>query len=341
MEFVLYFDGIRLQSAVASQPGSFAIFSWDWLDDSDVLAVEHPSGEYRGYCIVMGSGGLAYGLAVYIGDAGLAGYLTLMTGEVDPESLDALDHTNALSAMLADREHLETKDRATIRELGLKYRGRGRWPLFRRTIPGYLPWHLDADEAVFLTMALRNVMDMASKAASGETVLHSESGPSLVLTRVFRGGAWQDQWEPFELPQPPAPVPYPDAERLQRLAQSKSKGPEVWELAFFYLPTPMQEEKGERPYLPMTAPADSSCRMRSLLQHRRLLACSRWSSKHRTTCCTRYGLSGQLGNRDPRRPVAQRRSFQQSQLSGIRVDTEGGHAARLLPGGVEELVLGV
>jgi hypothetical protein len=226
---------------------------WDWLDDSDVLAVEHPSGEYRGYCIVMGSGGLAYGLAVYIGDAGLAGYLTLMTGEVDPESLDALDHTNALSAMLADREHLETKDRATIRELGLKYRGRGRWPLFRRTIPGYLPWHLDADEAVFLTMALRNVMDMASKAASGETVLHSESGPSLVLTRVFRGGAWQDQWEPFELPQPPAPVPYPDAERLQRLAQSKSKGPEVWELAFFYLPTPMQEEKGERPYLPMMA----------------------------------------------------------------------------------------
>ena len=38
---------------------------WRWLDDADVLAVEHPSGEYTGYCTVLGSAGREYGLAVF------------------------------------------------------------------------------------------------------------------------------------------------------------------------------------------------------------------------------------------------------------------------------------
>ena len=102
-----------------------------------------------------------------------------------------------------------------------------------------------------MTMALRNVTDVALRVAGGEEVLYSESDPSLILTRVFRGGAWQDQWQPFRPPQTTAPVPgYPDLERLQQLARSKSKGPSVWELSTFYLHTPIQEKRGERPYFP-------------------------------------------------------------------------------------------
>ena len=224
---------------------------WQWLTDMDVLAVEDPSGEYKGYCAVMGSGEMEYGLSVHIGDEGLAGYLALMTGEIEPESSEAFDRMNALSVMLADREDLDTTDRALIRRLGLRYRGRGRWPLFRSTATGYMPWYLNSDEAVFLTMALRNVTDVALRVAGGEEVLYSESDPSLILTRVFRGGAWQDQWQPFRPPQTTAPVPgYPDLERLQQLARSKSKGPSVWELSTFYLHTPIQEKRGERPYFP-------------------------------------------------------------------------------------------
>ena len=41
---------------------------WRWLGDTDVVAVENPSGEYKGYCAVMGSSEIEYGLSVHIGD---------------------------------------------------------------------------------------------------------------------------------------------------------------------------------------------------------------------------------------------------------------------------------
>ncbi len=135
---------------------------WQWFGDSDLLAVEHPSGEYKGYCVVMGSGGIEHGLAVYRGDEGLAGFLALLSGAVDVGAPETLDTTNALSAMLADRDMLPKSDRDIIRSLGLRYRGRGRWPLFQSYQPGYIPWGLDAEEVVFLTMALRNVTVVAS-----------------------------------------------------------------------------------------------------------------------------------------------------------------------------------
>ena len=58
-------------------------------------------------------------------------------------------------------------------------------------------------------------------------------------------------------------------------------------------------------------------------------------------CDTRDALAPQLGNRHPRRPVAQGIRRERGQRSGLRVDPEGGHAARCLAGGKEKLVLGV
>ena len=224
---------------------------WQWLDDTDVLAIEHPSGEYTGYCTVLGSAGQEYGLALFVGDEGLSGYMALMTDEVEPESMDAFVRMNALSAILADREDMDAPDRAIIRRLGLRYRGRGRWPIFRTSTPGFAPWYLDAEQAVSLTTAIRNVMDIVSRMASGELVPYSDSDPSLILTRVFRGGAWHDEWRLFKPPSPAAHVPaWPDSGKLRWLAQSKPMGPRVWELGIFHLPTPVQEKRGTRPYLP-------------------------------------------------------------------------------------------
>ena len=225
---------------------------WQWLDDIDLVAIEHPSGEYKGYCAAMGSGGMEYGLAVYVGDEGLAGYLALMTGEIDTDSPASIDSMRSLSAMLADRTTLDNRDRAIIRDLGLKYRGRGRWPLFRSTVPGYMPWLLDSDEAVFLTMALRNIMDVAARMSRGELNLYSEDEPGLVLARVFRDGEWRDQREILKPPPPPAAAPgYPDSERLERIARANDSRTGTWELSKFYLHTGFQDNKGDRPYFPM------------------------------------------------------------------------------------------
>ena len=225
---------------------------WHWLDNDDLVAMEHPSAEYKGYCAAMGAAGIEYGLAVYPGDEGLASYLALMTDEIDPDSPDSIDHMRGMSAMLADRESLDNRDRAIIRRLGLRYWGRGRWPLFRSTVPGYMPWRLDSDEAVFLTTALRNMTGIAARVSRGELDLYSEEEPGLVLTLVFRDGGWRERMEILRPPGPlAAPPGYPDSERLERMAGSVASRTGTWEVTKFYLHTAIQENKGDRPYFPM------------------------------------------------------------------------------------------
>ena len=226
---------------------------WQWFDDTSLVTVEHPAGEDKGYCVVLGNGGIEYGLAVYRGDEGLAGYLALMSGAVEVGSLESLDMTNALSAMLADRDELSKPDRDTIRSLGLRYRGRGQWPLFQNYKPGYLPWRLEADETVFLAMALRCVTDAASQVEKGELTLDSEDSPELFLTRSLHNGEWHNRWETLLFPMPP-PVPdYPDTECLRQLAESKPETGSVWELGIFFLHAPVREERGGRPHFPVSA----------------------------------------------------------------------------------------
>lgn len=223
---------------------------WQWLADDDLVVIEHPSMGYKGYCAAMGNAGIEYGLAVYLGDEGLASYLSLMTGEVDPESPGDVDWMRSLSAMLVDREDLNSRERDVIRDLGLRYRGRGRWPLFRSMVPGHVPWHLDSDEAVFLTVALRNIQDVAIRVSRGELDLYSEDEPGLRLSLAFRDGEWRDHWEILRPPRPSAAPGYPDSERLERVARSHANRIGTWELSKFYLHTAFQDNKEDRPYFP-------------------------------------------------------------------------------------------
>ena len=226
---------------------------WQFFDDTHLVTVEHPSGEDKGYCVVLGSGGMEYGLAMYRGDEGLAGYLALMSGAMELGSLESLDATNALSAMLADREELSKTERDTIRSLGLRYRGRGRWPLFQAFRPGYLPWRLEDSEAVFLTWALRCMTDLTSLVENGELTFDREDNPDMFLTRSLHNGQWHNRWEHILFPMPPPAPNYPDLERLRQLADSKPRTDLVWELGIFFLHAPVREERGGRPHFPISA----------------------------------------------------------------------------------------
>ena len=246
---------------------------WRALDDLDVVAVEHPSGRYTGYCSVLGSAFREYGLAVFIGDEGLAGYLDLVNEEVEAESPEGFDRMNALLAVRGDRESLSESERAAMRRARLRYRGRGTWPIFRSLRPGYLPWRLDEDEAVFLAAALGNMTDVASRVSSGDLVLHGEDDPDLMLMRVFRDGVWSDRWKKYPAPVTSAPVPeYHDPERLRRVNLSVPRGSAVWEVGVFYVHTSVQEERGNRPYFPTMALAVD--RSTSLIVGMKLLGAS-------------------------------------------------------------------
>ena len=70
------------------------------LANEDVLAANDPLGHFKGYCVALGYGGVAYGLGVYPNDRGLLNYLTTMTLEDEPYGVEALERGLALSAVL-------------------------------------------------------------------------------------------------------------------------------------------------------------------------------------------------------------------------------------------------
>ena len=48
------------------------------------MTIKHPAVDYRGHCMVVGAGGVEYGLGVYRGDEGLASLMGAITGAFDP-----------------------------------------------------------------------------------------------------------------------------------------------------------------------------------------------------------------------------------------------------------------
>ena len=152
--------------------------------------------------------------------------------------------------MLADREELEPEERKTIRDLGLRYRGRGRWPMFRSARPGYWLWFLNADEARFLTLALDNVRDAAERMARGELDLYDGQSQGLVLARVPEGSGWKDEWRRLAPPVPPKLDYSTDGERLRQIRESTPAGTASWEVTVSYVPALLRHGRGDRPYMP-------------------------------------------------------------------------------------------
>ena len=223
---------------------------WRYLANEDLMVVEDPWGNYTGYCSVLGDGDLVYGLGVYLGDVGLSNYLSTISDVDDPDGTTMLERQLSLSAMLSDRDELEPEERKVMRELGLRYRGRGKWPMFRSARPGYWPWFVNADEARFLTVALDSITEITKQIRSGELGLRAGRDLDEFLALVPEGSGWKTEWRRLALPELPSRDIVANSGRLQSILQSAPRGRAVWELTASYVPVFVQATKNDRPYLP-------------------------------------------------------------------------------------------
>ena len=227
---------------------------WTWMLDSDLFGVQYPQNGEVGYCCIMGELEQVFALAVYLGSEGLEGYMRMQSGEIGMNDPDVFHLQNCLMASFEDRASLDRQDLQTIKRIGLKFRGRNGWPQFRSFLPGYAPWYLTNEEARFLTAALRQALDVASRLKQDRELLTPpEEDQVLVRVPVERDGGleWQDRWV---VPQPPKKPQLPEVKiddlLLQRIKKNARKTQAKWEIDSFYFPAPVAE--GDRPYFPRT-----------------------------------------------------------------------------------------
>ncbi len=231
---------------------------WNWMADNDLFAVQDPvSGEF-GYCCVMGALGESFALSVYLGPVGLDGYVKMADADEiksDADALEILMTQRCVQAMFEDRDMLSKQDLEMVKQLGLKFRGRNSWPMFRDFSPGYVPWYLPAGEAEFLTLCLHQTIDVALKAKENPDYLCPEDH-SLMLARIpHKDGEswrWTEEWISPVLPDPNLNTAMaPDEVTVKRLRSSLEQKPMTWEMDMRYSPFAVEEDRGDRPHYPL------------------------------------------------------------------------------------------
>ena len=227
--------------------------SWNWMWDSDIFGVKEPETGQIGYCCIMGANGEHFGLAVYKGSKGLEQLLRILNNEFVPTGIDALHTQSCWMASFEDRKFIDKNDYKIIKKLGLKFRGRNEWPLFRDYTPGYHPWYLNSKEVRFLTIALDQACEMALRVEEDPELL--DIGEALILVRVpvtSKGKIeWKDEWFEPEPEPPKVNVRLIDMKRIKKIKKKRNKRGGVWEIGAFYTPQSIREGNG-RPYCPIS-----------------------------------------------------------------------------------------
>ncbi len=227
---------------------------WDWMDDVDMFGVQNPANGEIGYCCVLGSAGMIFGMAVYLGSEGLEGYLKVQRREIGPRDKDALHHKKCLLVTFEGKKYLEKQDLETIKSLGLEFKGRNAWPLFRSYLPGFFPWYLTKNEAVFLTICLQQAREISARFREDPCLFESPDGESyMVRTRENSGNGeqWKDsRLKPVFLRKVVSVTKTIDKARIENIKKAASAQKQIWEADYFYAPVYIAE-KNKRPYYPL------------------------------------------------------------------------------------------
>ena len=161
---------------------------WEWMTESDVFGVEHPETGDLGFVSVMGMLGEHHAVTVYLGPEALAQFWALQQAgpSADPERVLEIPQ---LQASFEDRDMLQKQDQALIKQLGLKFRGRQAWPLFRSFRPGFVPWFLEPGEVQFLSSILDQVSEVAERLQDNAALLPAPDEGGLFDPGVPASGA--------------------------------------------------------------------------------------------------------------------------------------------------------
>jgi hypothetical protein len=224
---------------------------WRWMEDDLLIGVEEPASGTVGYWCVLGALESVFGLAVYVGAEGFYRHHRLATGEHDPDDFEEGITQECLLASFEGRGDLTERDRREVAGLGLTFRGRNAWPLFRSSRPGCAPWYVEGSEVALLSVALEQASDVCVRLRDGAPLFPPNlDRPVLVRRWDPARGLWHDSWQaPPSEPQP-APVPPPATTRIERVLRATRRAALAMEVALVHLPTIVSEGGNQRPFFP-------------------------------------------------------------------------------------------
>ena len=132
---------------------------WECMGDAELLGVDDPHTDGPVLGAVMGALGEVFGIALHYGPAALRWVIELATNDAPDVDLNEFLSIAVVKVEFVPKGELPPEDKRRVKALGFTPRGgpRAKWPLFQSHRPGYLPWHIDENDARLLLHALPRV----------------------------------------------------------------------------------------------------------------------------------------------------------------------------------------
>ena len=227
------------------------IAPWDYLWDMDLIVIRLPGRDEPVYCSVMGRNGECYAIGVYPGFKEVGSFYRMAESTSDDMAAYVAGlEQECLMCHFGDREEVEKEDREVYKALGIRFRGRNEWIYFRTMEPGYYPWHIRDWEADLLIQVLQNLALAVAPLVSGEIKVHFDFGETIVRSFSQEDGLWSNE----VAKQPPRVVITPQLivgnDVLMAKLRKCKRTDTCLEFDISYLPTPIRENRGDRPYFP-------------------------------------------------------------------------------------------
>lgn len=223
---------------------------WKSYYETDIFTFLFPGRAEPVYISILGNGGECLQINVYPDNKAMAGFFELRGVSPSEPFAVTMGRQSCLTACFGDRDEVTADDRAVYAKLGLKFRGKGQWIYFRAMEPGFSPWKIDAQQAALLVEALKNFLQSYHALAEGSVKVDFEKNETLVRQYDPEKKLWFNTAREF----PPFAVKYEtvtltDEIFIESLKKSKQSQGGL-SLDLFYVPTPIQDKPGIRPYFP-------------------------------------------------------------------------------------------
>jgi len=220
--------------------------SWENIDAVDILSIKFEGDDVIYFCSIFGRNNKEFGLAVYEGVSGLAGFFEILREEYDYiEEINNL--ITGLMMFLGNANNLEENDYIQIENSGVEFKNKKLLPQFRRYNPGYFPSEFELEDIEVFTRILKVINDFSSYISSSKFQSGLlEFGKCYFLDVNRNNECVINQYEISEIHDK-----YDDGEfirigynemDLKRLKKECRKSSSVWEMDAFYSLYPVKEK---------------------------------------------------------------------------------------------------
>lgn len=223
---------------------------WEDFWNTDLIAIQENEEKEPLFMSVSGRGLHSRGVTMYEGNDGLEDFDLAESTRGEALASFALREQRCLSFKLCDREDVPQEQRDIIKELGLTFRGRGKWPCFLSWRKAYAPWTPDAAEIELLANALSRMEEAVNDVRNGLVKVRFERGE--FLWRIWDREAGERRTVSAPIPSGRRKYPLARLRSVDQIEAVKARPRSISELCMdlFYMNAEVVEEGYDRPFFP-------------------------------------------------------------------------------------------